>query len=434
MPSNRRHFLKTAAAGAGVLIHRKAFSANDTIRVGVTGLHGRGQDHVRGFAKQANVEVAALCDIDENVLREKRQSLDKEVRADAGLFTDFRDMLEKGDIDAVSIATPNHWHALQAIQACQAGKDVYVEKPCCHNLFEGQQLLKAARKYNRIVQHGTQSRSCPAFQEAIQLIHDGYLGEVYYAKGLCYKWRDTIGHTPNQANPPEGVHYDQWMGPAPKKPFSQNRFHYQWHWQWDYGNGDIGNQGVHEMDVTRWGLGVELPSQAYGMGGHFMFDDDQQTPNTMTAAFKYPNVNRMHQFEVRHWMTNDELDIGAKGNVIGCLFFGSEGYIKTWNYGEFQAYMGRERRPGKSAKSDTHHFENFIKAVRSQNRNDLNAEIVEGVRSCTLIHLANASYHVGRMLHFDPETQRVTNDDEANAFLFERKRGYRQPYDVPEEI
>ena len=435
MSTNRRSFLQaTAATGAGALIQRKAYSANDVVRVGVVGLNGRGQDHVKEHAKQKNVEVAAICDVDENVLRKRREERDEHLSKNVSLYTDFRKMLENDDIDAVSVATPNHWHAIMGVWACQAGKDAYVEKPCSHDIFEGRQLVAAARKYNRIVQHGTQSRSCEAFREAMDLIHNGYLGDVYYAKGLCYKWRDTIGKTPSQSKPPEGVHYDQWIGPAPEKPFSENRFHYDWHWQWNYGNGDLGNQGVHEMDVSRWGLGVKSPRIVMAQGGHFMFDDDQETPNTMVAAYKYPGDNKMQQFEVRHWITNDELDIGGDGNVIGCLFYGEEGYIKTWGYGNYAAYMEKNRQPDKTGKSGTRHFENFIDAVRSRKREDLNAEIEEGHLSCSLIHLANAAYLLQRTLHFDPETQRVINDNEANDLLYGKVRGFRRPYDMPEKI
>ena len=228
-------------------------------------------------------------------------------------FVDVRKLLEDKSIDAISIAVPNHWHTLMAIWACQAGKDVYVEKPCSHNLWEGKQLVAAANHYNRIVQHGTQTRSDAAVREGIQKIHDGAIGDVYMARGLCFKWRDTIGRTPVSAVP-DGVNYDLWTGPAPKHEFTKNRFHYNWHWFWDYGNGDIGNQGVHQIDVARWGMGLGFPNKVSAIGGHFMFDDDQQTPNTLNCAFEYSAASgkrRMIEFEVRHWMTNHEAEIGT---------------------------------------------------------------------------------------------------------------------------
>src|SRR5208283_1917424 len=261
----------------------RVFGANDRVRVAVCGLHGRGKDHIDGFSRVPNVEIAALCDVDENVLRKRLG----EVSGKPQIYVDIRKLLEDKSIDAISIATPNHWHSLMAIWACQAGKDVYVEKPCSHNLWEGGQLVHAAEKYNRIVQHGTQTRSAPAMQEAIKGLHEGVLGEVYLARGLCFKRRDTIGHAPEEAVP-GGVHYDLWTGPAPLKPFTRNRFHYNWHWIWDTGNGDLGNQGIHEVDLARWGLGVKLPNKVSALGGHFMFDDDQETPNTLNCAFEFP--------------------------------------------------------------------------------------------------------------------------------------------------
>jgi predicted dehydrogenase len=317
MPSQsklwRRDFLKKGAETTASLAllrsitflvrPERVFGANDRVRLAVCGLHGRGKDHLGGFSRLTNVEIAALCDVDENLLR---------TRGGTQTFIDVRKLLEDKSIDAISIATPNHWHSLMAIWACQAGKDVYVEKPCSHNFWEGRQLVRAAQKYNRIVQHGTQIRSSAAVREGIEKIHQGVIGDVYLARGLCFKWRDTIGRTP--AEPvPAGVHYDLWTGPAPLKPFTRNRFHYNWHWIWDTGNGDLGNQGVHQVDLARWGLGVKFPNRISATGGHFIFDDDQETPNTLNCAFEFdlPDGKRkMMEFEVRHWITNHEAEIG----------------------------------------------------------------------------------------------------------------------------
>src|SRR3984893_17216457 len=288
----RRGFLKTAAkttrdadANPGLTFltrPERVFGANDRVRVAVCGLRNRGKDHLDGFAHVPNVEVAALCDVDETVLNQRRG----EVRGSPRTVADVRRLMEDPTIDAISIATPHHWHALIAIWACQAGKDVYVEKPCSHNLWEGRQLVRAAAKYHRIVQHGTQSRSTRAQIEAIDHLHKGTFGDIYLARGLCFKRRDTIGRTP--AEPvPQGVDYDLWTGPAPLKSFTRNRFHYNWHWIWETGNGDLGNQGVHQVDIARWGLGVGFPVSVAAMGGHFMFDDDQETPNTLNATFYF---------------------------------------------------------------------------------------------------------------------------------------------------
>jgi predicted dehydrogenase len=393
-----------------------------------------------------NVEIAALCDVDENVSRKRLG----EVGGRAQTYVDIRKLLEDKSIDAISIATPNHWHSLMAIWACQAGKDVYVEKPCSHNLWEGSQLVRAAETYNRMVQHGTQIRSAPAIQEAIKGLHEGVLGEVYLARGLCFKRRDTIGHA-SEETVPSGVHYDLWMGSAPLKPFTRNRFHYNWHWSWDTGNGDLGNQGVHQVDVARWGLGLKFPNRVSAVGGHFMFDDDQQTPNTLNCAFEFdlPDGKRkMMEFEVRHWITNNAAGIG-RGNLvagkkrlfghhdtIGNVFYGPNGYLATGDEdaSSYEILLGRDEKSGPHGHGASDHFANFIDCVRSRKKEDLNAPIREGHISCTLVHLANASYRLGRMLRFDPKAEQVIGDDEANNLLRDSDRGYRAPFAVPEEV
>jgi len=443
---------KTAAglsAFGGILFvpePARVFGANDRVRVAVCGLHGRGRDHINGFSQVPNVEIAALCDIDENLLGKRAG----EVGGSPKTCVDIRRLLEDKSIDAISIATPNHWHSLMAIWACQAGKDVYVEKPCSHNLWEGGQLVRASEKYNRIVQHGTQIRSSPAIQEAVKGLHQGVVGEVYLARGLCFKRRDTIGHAPEEAVP-AGVHYDLWTGPAPLRPFTRNRFHYNWHWNWETGNGDLGNQGVHQLDMARWGLGLRFPSRVCAMGGHFMFDDDQQTPNTLSCAFEFDlpdGKRRMLEFEVRHWITNNEAGIGQKNLVrrakrffshhdaIGNIFYGADGYLATGDEGaaSYEIVSGRDEKSGPHGQGGGDHFANFIECVRSRKKEDLNAPIAEGHISCALVHLANASYRLGRMLRFDAEAQRVIDDDEANRLLRDGDRGYRAPFVVPDEV
>jgi len=434
---NRREFLKSAAGaavGVGILGRTASWAgANERIRVGVVGIRGRGSDHVRSFSKLKNVDVVALCDVDKNILNKCAEELKGHIKRPVKKYTDIREMLQDDGIDAISVATPNHWHSIMGIWACQAGKDVYVEKPCSHNIFEGRKLVEAARKYDRIVQHGTQARSSPAFKEAMQMLRDGVIGEVYYAKGLCYKWRDTIGRTPEKPVP-KGVHYDLWIGPAPERPFTENRFHYNWHWQWNYGNGDIGNQGVHEMDIARCGLGVGLPKTVQALGSHFMFDDDQETPNTLVATFKYPDENKMLVFEVRHWMTNDEIDAGGTENIIGNVFLGSKGIMLTNDYFGYRVFFGRERKPGPTRYAEGDPFANFIDCVRTRKRDDLDAEILEGHLSSALCHLANASHRLERTLRFDPVAERCIGDEEADAILQGKVRGYRSPFVVPEEV
>ena len=316
---NRRDFLKTGATGAAVTgitfltNPERVFGANDRVRVAVCGVRGRGNDHIRSFAKLANAEVAAICDPDENIIAQRLGTMEKAGMAKPAVHIDMRECLNDKNIDAISIASPNHWHSLQAIWGLQAGKDVYCEKPCSHNFWEGQQLVAASKRYSKqIICHGSQSRSSAAVLEAMQKMKEGLIGEVYLSRGLCYKWRDTIGRKPEEPVP-SGVHYDLWTGPAPLKAFTQNRFHYNWHWILDTGNGDIGNQGIHELDKARWGLGVDYPTKVSAVGGHFMFDDDQETPNTLTATFEFRDgagKKKMLVFDVRHWMSNHEADIG----------------------------------------------------------------------------------------------------------------------------
>jgi predicted dehydrogenase len=440
----RRDFIKdsataTAATTLGFNIKTRAGSPNETIRVAVVGVRGQGNSHIREYARMQNVEVAAVCDVDESVLKRRSGEIEKSAGKKPKEYVDIRKLLEDKSIDAISIATPNHWHSLMGIWACQAGKDVYVEKPCSHTYWEGKQLVAAARKYNRIVQHGTNSRSTVALREAMQKLQEGVIGDVYMARGLCFKWRDTIGKKADEATP-AGVNYDLWLGPAPKRAFNPNRFHYNWHWNWDYGNGDIGNQGIHEMDICRWGLGVTLPTKVCSMGGHFMFDDDQVTPNTQIANLEFNKNGKkaLIVFEVRHWMSNNEAGIGQRrdekglvtdSNCIGNIFYGSEGYMAIEGYNSYKTFLGRKQEPGPSRREGGSNWVNFIQAVRSRKRADLNADIEEGHLSSALMHLANISYLVGRSIQFDPVKEQIVKDAEANAML---RRKYREPFVVPE--
>lgn len=456
---SRRQFLTRgvkftlgAAALTGVYnlgASQRVLGANERVRLAVCGVRKRGFDHVRLFSQIPNVEVVALCDIDESVLRERLAKMEELKLPKPATYTDVRKLLQDQSIDAVCVATPHHWHTLISIWACQAGKDVYVEKPCSHNWWESRQLIRAANRYNRLVQHGTQTRSSPSANEAIGHIRKGLIGEVYLAKGLCYKRRNSIGHTPAEAVP-AGVHYDLWTGPAPVRPFTRNHFHYNWHWFWDYGNGDLGNQGVHQVDIARWGLGVGFPNKITALGGHFVNDDDQETPNTLTCAFQYDlpgGKRKMIEFEVRHGITNREADIGTEKlgsgtqgpNVIGNIFYGSDGYLALGDEdtaNAYQAWLGSDMKPGPSGHEggSRYHFANFINVLRSRKKEDLHAPIEEAHISCTLVHLANASYRLGRTLNFDPVAEQIIGDREANRLLRDADRGYRRPFTIPEHI
>lgn len=435
MPISRRQFLGTSAAAvlvAGTMARGKVFGANERVRVAVIGFNGRGKNHMEeGWLKHPDAELAALCDVDDSVMQKKGLGFLKEKYPDVKTpktYNDMRKLFEDKDIDAVSIATPNHWHTLAAIWAMQAGKDVYVEKPCSHNVWEGRQLVNAARKYNRVCQHGTQIRSSAGIIEAMQKLREGVIGEVYMARGLCYKSRDTIGHK-EDCPVPAGVDYDQWLGPAPVRPFNPNRFHYNWHYHWDYGNGDLGNQGVHQMDVARWGLGVGLPSKVSGMGNMYLFDDDKQVPNVTTTAYHYPDAGkkgRVLVFEVRPWYTNDEC-----GVKIGNLFYGSEGYMAIDSYHRYKTFLGKDNVPGPTRDEGGDHYGNFLAAVKARNPKMLNADIEEGHLSSSLCHMGLISARLGRSFDFDPKKEQVIGDHEANKLL-KGPYKFRAPYTVPE--
>ena len=411
----RRNCIKaTAASGLAIsaaptiLAGNRWRGANDRINVAVIGIRGMGQSHISEYQQLQNVEVTALCDVDTNLFasRIKTHFTDKGINAPK-TYVDMREMFEDKSIDAVSITTPNHWHTLAAIWAIQAGKHVSVEKPCCHTIYEGQKLVEAANKYDVIVQDGAEQRSNPCAISMAEYLNSGKMGEVYMAKGTCYKWRESIGKYPDgPMNEGEKfaftvdsksyvepytrqylskVDYNLWQGPAPEQAFNRNRFHYNWHWNWHYGNGDMGNQGVHEMDVARWGLGVKLPTKISSMGGHFIFDDAQNTPNTQHTIFEFDNPEggndkkKILQFEVRHWITNRELASGkvveagnnymtSSSNEIGNLFYGSKGFMsKTVN--DWQVFEGKDRTPSASGEGLGNHYANFIHASEKTIRN-----------------------------------------------------------------
>jgi predicted dehydrogenase len=451
---NRREFSKIAVTGSvgfgmapTILTDSGWKGANDRVNVAVIGIRGQGQAHITGYSKSKNAQVTALCDVDSNLFNERiKNHFTNKGLPKPKIYTDLRKLYEDKDIDAVSIVTPNHWHALASIWALQAGKHVSVEKPCCYNFFEGQKLVEAAEKYKLIVQDGAEQRSNPCAQSMAEFLHSGKMGEVYMAKGLCYKWRDTIGKTPDEPVP-AGVDYDLWLGPAPVRPFSKNMFHYNWHWNWDFGNGDMGNQGVHEMDIARWGLNVTLPVKITALGGRFMFDDDQQTPNDLIAVFEFPNPDgggdkkKILQFEVRHWITNmeginsdnpkaDNTYMVSSDNTIGNLFYGSKGYM-TKNVNEWQTYFGKERVAGEKGSGLGDHYSAFISAISSNDQKLAQGDIKDGFYSCALMHLGNISYRLGKTLEFDPEKMKFINAPEADEML---TRKYREPFVVPDKV
>ncbi|GMU93462.1 MAG: dehydrogenase [Candidatus Hydrogenedentota bacterium] len=430
MPVSRRQFMGTTGAAiiAGTVGTTRVFGANERVSMAVIGFGGRGGEHIDQWCEHsADAELTALCDVDKRILDRGAASMKNKFNRTVKTFTDMRELFDDASIDGVSIATPNHWHTLSAIWAMEAGKDVYVEKPCSHNVWEGRQLVNAAKKYGRICQHGTQIRSSKGIIEAMQKLKDGVIGEVYMARGLCYKARPSIGKKP-EGPAPDYLDWDLWQGPAQARSYSPNIVPYNWHWFWQYGNSDLGNQGVHQMDIARWGLGVDLPAKVSSMGGKFLYDDDKETPNQIVSSFYYPEagpMGRMIVFEVRPFrppQTNDEA-----GAAVGNLFYGSDGWMVIDSYSRYKTFLGPKGEPGPSRDEGGDHFGNFLEAVKTRDESKLAAPIIEGHYSSALCHLGLVSARLGRSFDFDPANERAVNDDEVNALL---TRDYREPFVV----
>ncbi len=396
--ATRRGFLKgSIAVGASMLLpHSRVLGANDDIRMAVIGIHGNGGGHIDRYRAMPGVRVVAICDVDKNVLgaRAKRFTDDNE-RVET--YVDIRRLLDNKDIDAVTISTPNHWHALAAIWACQAGKDVKVEKPVSHNIWEGRKIVEAARKYNRIVQAGSESRSDPALQEVFEYIQQGKLGKILVARGFCYNDRPSIGKVAGPVPVPEYIDYNLWTGPAPLKPLKRKSLHYDWHWDWDTGCGDIGNQGAHEMDMCRWALGQKgLPKRVMSIGGRFGYDDDGETANTQIALLDYEPAPII--FECRGLPTKK----GAgyldhyKGIRIGVVIECEQGYFAGGASGGWIYDNDGKKVKQFSSDGGKDHSANFIASVRSRKASDLNADIEVGHTSAALSHMANISYRIGK--------------------------------------
>jgi len=418
----RRNFLKKSMA-AGMAISLPVYStscsksrgANEQIRVAVIGIRGKGSHHISMFQDIPNVKVVALCDVDKDILAKGvAQLAEKNLTADT--YTDLRKVLDRKDIDAISIATPNHWHSLATIWACQAGKDVYVEKPISHNIFEGRKTVEAARKYKRIVQSGTQNRSDAGLPQAIQYIKEGHLGKILFARGLCYKTRLSIGKVDGPQPIPKSIDYDLWTGPAPMQPLMRKKLHYDWHWVWPTGNGDIGNQGVHEMDICRWFIDQpNLPPKVMSIGERFGYIDDGQTPNTQIALFDYKPAPII--FEVRGLprKKGEETFIRStyRGIDVGVVIHCQGGYFNgSWVYDNKGNKIKQFIRDGGGE-----HVSNFIKAVRTRKVSDLNADILKGHISSTLCHMANISHRIGSQATPDQIKEAVKgNDDMLETF------------------
>ena len=459
---NRRRFLKNSAVTtAGFMVSspfvKKGFahnSPNETINVAVVGIRSRGGiygggGHYGNFCKIPNVRVTAVCDVDERLFPKAVKEVEELGGNRPKTVVDFREFLEDKDIDAISIATPDHWHALMTIWACQAGKDVYVEKPVSYCLAEGRKMVQAARKYNRVVQAGTQRRSSGNIQAAVKFLQEGKLGDIYMSRATVYGYRASIGYT--QDSPiPNGVHWNLFLGPVPYRPFNESRFSYNWHWYWDTSTTEFGNNGVHQVDVIRWAMNKRVhPVKIQCMGGFFAQDSDQEVPNLEVAAFQYED-GTVIECEVRSLFTNRE---------TGPTFYTSEGWAQMGGRG-LETFLGSKNKPGpivtaegliepgeaetkgaaaartrgaggaREVRVDPHYI-NFIDCVRSRRWQDLNADILEGHMSTAMMHLGNIAYRTSRTLIFNPYSERFIDDDDANSYL---TREYRHPYAVPDEV
>ncbi len=485
---DRRSFLKSSALAAGALgfspallraqsnVNAQVAGANDDIRIAVIGLRQRGKNHIENYRTAKGVRIVALCDVDQEILDEQAAKV-KEFSPNVQTFRDVRKLLEAPGIDAVSIATPNHWHALGAIWAVQAGKDVYVEKPVSHNIWEGRKIVEAARKYNRIVQAGTQTRSSPAVKEAIEWLRAGNLGKPVLGRVLCYNRRESIGKADGPLVIPDTIDYDLWCGPAPKETLHRKRLHYDWHWVWPTGNGDIGNQGVHQVDMVRWALGYdELSPRVFSLGGRFGYEDDATTPNTQIVWHDYkttPVIVEMRGLPTKDGSNSMDQYRGKHRGVSGVVEC-EGGYFVIPNYTSAVA-CDKDGNEIKKWEGTTNHYHNFIKAVRSHKVGDLNCDILEGHLSAALCHTGNISQQLGRkvsadelaaaiknekevadavgrmeehlsanlvnmkqtqftlgpVLNFDTRTERFTDNAAANKLV---SRDYRKPFVIPEKV
>lgn len=389
----RSMFATAAMVAAGTQIplvkaqEAKPASPNEKLRLAVVGVRSRGREHIAAYQKHADIDIAAIVDVDEVIGHKTVEEVEKATGKKPVYVSDMRKAFEDKNIDIVSIATPNHWHALATVWAVQAGKDVYVEKPVSHNVVEGRRAVQAARKYNKIVQTGTQCRSTAATTTAVEFVKSGGIGEVKLARGLCYKRRDAIGPR-GKYEVPQSVNYDLWTGPAEMQDLSRPKLHYDWHWQWNTGNGDLGNQGIHQMDICRWGLGLDGIGQGVlSYGGRFGYDDAGETPNTQVSIHDYGDKQII--FEVRGLPT-DKL----RGAHVGVIFYGTKGYVVMTAYTAGAAF-DLDGNLTKKFAGDEDHIGNFINAVRSRNPEDLAADIEEGHYSSALCHVGNISLRLG---------------------------------------
>lgn len=405
----RRGFVAAASATTVAMSSAAATPVSNQsalITVGVMGL-SRGLALAKTFAVIDGVQIKYLCDADSNRLKSAMIGMSKLVDNSIKATTDFRDILADDEVDVLVCAAPNHWHAPASIMACAAGKHCYVEKPCSHNAWEGEQLVAAARKYKRCVQMGSQRRSSDKIQKAIRLVRDGQIGNVWYSRSWYANLRGSIG-TGEEISVPDHLNYDQWQGPAPRQPFTSNRLPYHWHWVWDYGNGELGNNGVHSIDLSRWGLAVDYPVRVSSSGGRYCFDDDQQTPDTHLVSFEFEGGKQIV------WEGISCNRLGIDSESFGVTFHGDKGSIRlgSWGY-EVLNSRGKVLASESGKASDEDHIQNFVDAIRADDPTMLNAEIELGHKSTLLCHLGNIAHRTKDSLICDPTNGHIQDNPEA---------------------
>ncbi len=420
-PISRRGFVAAttaASAVAGLASQatdaQAASSVQDKVVVGIMGL-SRGMSLAKVFAALPNVEVKYLCETDSNRLAAAHKSLSGLVDNDIVTTGDFRNILDDPDVDALVCAAPNHWHAPAAIMACNAGKHCYVEKPCSHNPWEGEMVVAAARKHNRCVQMGSQRRSAGKIMEAINMLHEGRIGRVFYSRSWYANLRGTIG-TGQPTEVPPHIDYDLWQGPAPRQPYTSNRLPYHWHWTWDYGNGELGNNGIHSIDLSRWGLQADYPTRVVSSGGRYRFDDDQETPDTHMVSFEFEDDRQII------WECLSCNRMGMDGSSFGVSFHGEQGSLKldSWGYSVFDE-KGKPQETAEGTRADEDHIANFVAAIRADDHTLLNAEIEIGHKSTLLCHLGNIAHRTGDTLNCDPANGHIIDNPAADQLW---KRDY----------
>jgi predicted dehydrogenase len=423
---NRRHFLTTGLAGIS-LSTAKAYkptraSANDKVTLAMVGVRGRGKRLTEYFAQMPTVNLAYICDVDQNVVEPALKIVQDAKGRRPPVVEDIRRVLDDKAVDGIVIATPIHWHAPATILACEAGKDVYVEKPVSHNVREGKLMIQAARKHGRIVQVGTQARSRPVTIRFVEFVNSGKIGEPRMAKVWNCQMRSNIGRKADEPVP-SGINYDLWTGPIPMLPFNRNRFHGTVNWHWHYGAGDLGNDGVHWMDVARWALRLGYPTEVSGMGRKLYFDDDQQTPDTQNLVFNYPD--RVLLYEMRLW-NSYQMNSGQNGIEV----YGTKGKVVSQYFDELHRYGYRVyddkdnlvHQELEEQRDSDNHYGNFVECIRSRQRP--NADIEEGHLSAALCHLGNIATRTGRTLRFDPKTETILEDKQASAYLSREYRNH----------